>query len=93
MNSSVCFFLLVFFPPARRGTDEDSWNPMEEDYNSRSFNSYVSGPGVLMESSRKVGGGAGSPRRPSTVITLFVDNIPISLNKVYACACRFVCWV
>lgn len=63
---------------------------MEEDYNSRSFNSYVSGPGVMMESSRRVGG-TGSSTRPSN-IALFVDNIPTSLTKVGLCvgACRGV---
>ena len=38
--------LLVLFLPA--GDNLDAWNPMAEDYNDRSFNSYDRGPGRNM---------------------------------------------
>ena len=72
--------LLSSSSPSGGGVDD--WNPMADDYNSRSFNSYVSGPGLLLESSRRVSGESSRSRPPPGNITLFVDNIPLSITKV-----------
>ena len=49
----------------------EKWDPMKFDYDSKSFNSYTSGPGKLIES-----------RDDKDVITLFVNNIPSAITKV-----------
>ena len=70
----------------------EKWNPMKEDFQSPSFNSYTRGPGTLLPSRgerREPGRGSGSsdeggrvhPRQDDNV-ALFVDRIPMALTKV-----------
>ena len=59
---------------------------MSVDFHSAEFNTYDSGVGALMQSSRNGGIGA----RENGDITLFVNNIPIALTKVSVCLCVFV---
>ncbi len=68
----------------------EKWNPMKDDYQSPSFNSYTRGPGTLLPSpggkrgtgsgSSDEGGGRGT--RQDGNVTLFVDRIPLAITKV-----------
>lgn len=75
--------------------DVEAWNPMKDDYQSPSFNSYTKGPGTLLPSqggrrgcgsgSSDEGGGGGAGQEEN--ITLFVDRIPLALTKVGCLLC------
>ena len=49
---------------------------MKFDYSSKKFNSYGSGPGQYLEA-----------REEKEIVTLFVDNIPITITKVCCGVC------
>ena len=49
----------------------DEWDPMKFDYGLKEFNSYGDGPGHRLET-----------RDVKEIVTLFVDNIPVLINKV-----------
>ena len=56
--------------------DMEKWDPMKFDYDSKSFNRYVDGPGELIQT-----------REEKDAITLFVDYIPSAISKVgYGCS-------
>lgn len=52
----------------------DSWDPRRFDYESSTFNSYLSGPGALLPNPS-----GGSGPKP---VSVFIDNIPDSCSKV-----------
>ena len=52
----------------------DSWDPRKFDYESTTFNSYISGPGALLPSP--------SPGSGPKPVSVFVDNIPDTCSKV-----------
>ncbi|XP_067135126.1 nuclear cap-binding protein subunit 2-like [Centruroides vittatus] len=56
----------------------DDWNPMEEDYNSVSFNSYDRGRGQGIPIDRHP---SWKNSGHSRTITLYVGKIPIQINK------------
>ncbi len=49
----------------------DGWDPRAFDFGNKSFNSYLEGPGKLIQN-----------RDEKDVITLFVDHIPVAITKV-----------
>ena len=72
---------------------------MKDDFQSPLFNSYISGPGMLLplpggrageggESSDESRQGGG---RVSENIALFVDKIPLALTKASNCKCTPLC--
>lgn len=58
-----------------------SWNPMATDFKNPEVNSYDSGPGALLKPFREHCG---------VVYTLYVGNVPLSMEKVGPVA--MVCW-
>ena len=64
----------------------ESWDPRKFDYESTTFNSYISGPGALLPSPS-----AGSGPKP---VSIFVDNIPDTCSKVrHQTKCACVCYL
>ena len=54
----------------------DSWNPMEEEYTSPTLSKYSSGPGMALQSSKRVDDSNKSK------YGLYVTNIPVGLTNV-----------
>ncbi|XP_038071054.1 tudor domain-containing protein 6-like [Patiria miniata] len=66
-------------PPSNRPKKEitfDNWNPMEEDYNDKSFNSYNRGPAAGIS-----GTNSSRPGKTRGKFSLFVGNIPTEMTE------------
>ena len=57
--------------------DMNSWDPMKFDYDSLSFNSYVTGPGAMLPSLSPA-----ADERNKKFVSLYVENIPHTCSKV-----------
>ena len=69
----VCVVLTVYYVSY---SEIDSWNPMEEEYTSPTLSKYSSGPGMALQSSKRVDDSNKSK------YGLYVTNIPVGLTNV-----------